>query len=220
MQTNVTMPNFAKMVGALKGLNADMDKAISRTLSDCKQRAPAQVTKAVTAVYGIKAKDVNEAGKGAKRGAKAAGKIKVKGVSIDNLQLKYEGRLLTPIHFSMTPKVPPGGGRKYKVKAAILKGQKKVLHPGAFVAGAKKEGDDENKSGSSESAAPKETKRDAPYIAWRRVGKNRQPVYPIRTVSIPQMITNEKVEADIKVKIEELLLIRLQHNTERLASKK
>ena len=132
------------------------------------------------------------------------------------MQLIYKGRLLTPIHFSMTPKVPPGGGRKYKVKAAILKGQKKVIHTGAFVAGASKpEGPEENKPASSE-----KKKREAPYIAWRRVGKNRQPVWPIRTLSIPQMINNEKVEADIQAKMEELLITRLQHNTERLASKK
>ena len=219
MQTKVTMPNFAKMVGTLQGLNKDMDKAISRTVSDCKQRAPAQVTAAVTAVYGIKAKDVTEAGKGAKRGAKTVGKIKVKGVSIDNVQLEYSGRLLTPIHFSMTPKVPPGGGRKYKVKAAILKGQKKVLHPEAFVAGATKP----RKSTTNTEPASSETKkkkREAPYIAWRRVGKNRQPVWPIRTLSIPQMITNEKVNADIKERMEDLLIKRLNHNTERLASKK
>ena len=205
MQTKVTMPNFAKMVGTLKDLNKDVDKAISRTVSDCAQRAPAQVTKAVTAVYGIKSSEVTEAGQGAKRGAKTVGKIKVKGVSIDNVQLEYKGRLLTPIHFSMTPKAPPEKGKKFKVRAAIYKGSKKTLGTGLWLAKPKKKVEDG---------------KDPPYIAWKRVGKTRYPIEVIRTVSIPQMIDNEKVNADIKTRMEDLLIKRLNHNTERLASKK
>ena len=200
MQTNVTMPNFAKMVGTLRGLNKDLDKAISRTISDCKQRGPAQVTKAVTSVYGIKASDVTDAGKDAKRGAKTVGRIKVEGVSIDNVHLIYKGRLLTPVHFSMTPKTRPDNGKKYKVKAAILKGQKKVLGSGVFLA-------------SSGSAGTTQ-------IPFKREGKKRLPIEAIRTVSIPQMITNKNVEPVIKARMEELLLTRLKHNTERLAAKK
>ena len=200
MQTKVTMPNFAKMVGDLQGLNKDVDKAISRTISDCKQRGPAQVTKAVTAVYGIKSKEVTEAGKDAKRGAKTVGSIKVKGVSVDNVQLVYKGRLLTPVHFSMTPKTRPDNGKKYKVRAAIFKGAKKTLGSGVFLA--------------SSGAA------GTTHIPFKREGKKRLPIEAIRTVSIPQMITNEKVAADITARMEELLQTRLQHNTERLAAKK
>ena len=200
MQTNVTMPNFAKMVGAMKDLNKDVDKAISRTIADCKQRGPAQVTKAVTAVYGIKSKDVTEAGKGAKSGAKTVGSIKVKGVSVENVQIAYKGRLLTPVHFSMTPKTRPDNGKKYKVKAGIIKGAKKVLGSGVFLA----------PSGAAGTT----------HIPFKREGKKRLPIQAIRTVSIPQMITNEKVAEDITARMEELLMTRLQHNTERLAAKK
>lgn len=200
MQTSLSMPNLGKMVGSLKALNKDVDKAISRTISDCKQRAPAQVTKAVTAVYGIKASEVTEAGKGAKRGAKTVGSIKVKGVSVDNVQLVYKDRLLTPVHFSMTPKTRPDNGKKYKIKAGILKGTKKVLGTGLFLAPS-------GKAGTTE-------------IPWKRATEKRLPLHVIKTVSIPQMITNEKVSADIKARMDELLTTRLQHNVERLASKK
>lgn len=200
MQTNISMPNLGKVVGSLKALNKDVDKAITRTISDCKQRAPAQVTKAVTAVYGIKSSEVTEAGKGAKRGAKTVGSIKVKGVSVDNVQLVYKGRLLTPVHFSMTPKKRPDNGKKYKVKAGIFKGAKKVLGSGVFLA----------PSGAAGTT----------QIPFKRAGKKRLPIEAIRTVSIPQMITNEKVSADITARMEELLQTRLKHNTERLASKK
>lgn len=200
MQPDVKVPNFAKLVGNLKALNKDVDKAISRTISDCKTRAPAQVTKAVTAVYGIKSGEVTAAGKTAKGSAKTVGSIKVKGVAVDSVQLTYTGRLLTPTHFSMTPKKRPEAGKKYKVKAAVFKGQKKVLGSGVFLA----------PSGSAGTIE----------IPFKRTTKKRYPIEAVKTVSIPQMITNETVAADIQTRIDELLAKRLEHNTERIASKK
>lgn len=199
MQTEVKMPNFSKMVGSLKGLNKDVEKAITRTMSDCKTRAPAQVTKAVTAVYGIKSSEVSEAGKAAKGGAKTVGSKKISGVTIDRTQITYSGRLLTPIHFSMTPKQRPEGGKKYKVKAAVYKGKKKVLSSQAFIAS----------SGSAGTV----------QIPFKRTTEKRYPIEAIRTVSIPQMITNEGVAEDIQARMDELLAKRLEHQTKRLAEK-
>lgn len=195
---DVKVPNFSKIVGDLKGLNKDIDKAVSRTIADCKTRAPAQVTKAVTAVYGIKSSEVTAAGKAAKGGAKTVGTIKVKGVTVDSVQLYYKGRVLTPSHFSMTPKTRPQGGKKYTVKAAIFKGQKKVLGTSVFLA---------------------PTATGGTEIPFKRETVKRLPIEALRTVSIPQMIENEQVSADIQKRIDELLSARLQHNTERLASK-
>ena len=222
MQTEVKVPNFSKMVGNLKALNKDVDKAVGRTISDCKTRAPAQVTKAVTAVYGIKSSEVTEAGKESKRGAKTVGSIKVAGVNVDSVQLVYYGRHLTPVHFSMTPKTSPdrkqtiyskapgmliGEGspvaminqpEPYKIKANFFKGKKSVLRSNAFLAPVKK--------GSST------------IIPFYRTKKNE--IKSVRTVGIPQMITHENVKADIQNRLDELLVKRLQHNTERIASKK
>lgn len=199
MQTEVKIPNFSKMVGDLKGLNKDVDKAVSRTIADCKTRGPAQVTKAVTEVYGIKSGEVTAAGKAAKGGAKTVGSINVKGVTVDSVQLIYKGRVLTPSHFSMTPKKRPESGKKYTVKAAIIKGKKKALGHGVFLA-------------PSGSAGTTE-------IPFKRKTEKRTPIVALRTVGIPQMITNETVSADIQSRMDELLAKRLQHNTERIASK-
>ena len=199
MQTELKVTNLAKLVDELKDVNKDIDKALGRTIADCKTRGPAQVTKAVTAVYGIKSSDVTAAGKAAKGGAKTVGSIKVKGVTVDSVQLVYKGRLLTPTHFSMTPKKRPETGKKYKVKAAIFKGQKKVLGSSVFLAAS-------GAAGTTE-------------IPFKRETKKRLPIQAIRTVSIPQMITNEKVSEDIKARMDDLLTKRLQHNTERLAKK-
>ena len=197
MQTDVKMPKFSKLVGSLKDMNKDVDKAIARTISDCKQRGPAQVTKAVTAVYGIKAGEVTAAGKAAKAGAKTVGSIKVSGVNVDSVQLIYKGRVLTPTHFSMTPKKRAAPGKKYTVKAAIFKGQKKALGSNVFLAAS-------GAAGTTE-------------IPFKRTTEKRLPIEAVKTVSIPQMITNEKVSADIQASMDELLEKRLKHNTERLA---
>lgn len=200
MQTEIKVQNFSKLVGSLKDLNKDVDKAVGRTIADCKTRGPAQVTKAATEVYGIKSGEVTAAGKAAKGGAKTVGSIKVKGVTVDSVQLIYSGRVLTPSHFSMTPRKRPDGGKKYTVKAAVYKGKKKVLGSSVFLA-------------SSGSAGTTE-------IPFKRKTEKRTPIEAIRTVSIPQMITNETVSADIQARMDELLAKRLQHNTERIASKK
>ena len=191
--------NIGKAVDELTKKKKAIQKALDRTVADCKQRGPAQVTKAVTAVYGVKAKTVTQAGQGAKRGAKSAGKIQVQGYEIDNLQLVYSGRLLTPSHFSMSPKNRPDGGKKYKVRAAILKGQKKVLGTGVFLA----------PSGSVGTT----------QIPFKREGEKRLPIKAIRTVSIPQMISNEIVAQDIKERMENLLNARLNHNLDKIANK-
>lgn len=198
MQPEVKTPDFSKMLGELKG--KDLEKVIKRTVADCKSRGPAQVTKAVTAVYGIKSSEVTEAGKGAKRGAKTVGSISVSGVSVDNVQFTYMGRLLTPVHFSMTPKKRPEGGKKYTVKAAIYKGKKRVLGSGVFLA-------------PSGSAGTTE-------IPFKRTSEKRYPIEALRTVSIPQMITNERVSEDIRTRLNDLLNTRLKHNVERIKSKK
>ena len=223
MQTDVKVPNFAKLVGDLKGLNKDIDKAISRTISDCKTRGPAQVTKAVTAVYGIKSREVTEAGKDAKRGVKTIGRIKVKGVTVDSVQIIYSGRRLTPIHFPMTPRKSPDGRQSiytkapgmligkgspvaminppkpYKIKVNFFKEKKSVLRSDAFLAPVKR--------GSST------------FIPFYRTGKNKTEVKSVRTLGIPQMITNEKVADDIQARLDDLLVTRLQHNAERIAKK-
>lgn len=200
VQTDVTVPNFSAMVAKLKGLNKDVDKAIAQTMRDVKNRAPAQVTKAVTAVYGIKSSEVTAAGKAAKGGAKTVGSIKVSGVSVDSIQLTYKGRVLTPSHFSMTPRKRPEQGKRYTVKAAVFKGKKKVLGSSVFLAPS-------GASGTTE-------------IPFKRTTEKRLPIQAIRTVSIPQMITNEAVAPDIQKRMDELLTTRLQHYTDRLAQKK
>lgn len=198
MKLSIELPKSKALYAELKAVEKETQKAVQNAIKDTASRAPAQVTKAVTAVYGIKSGDVTAAGKDAKKGSKR--KINVSGLKVGSIQLTYSGRLLTPTHFSMTPKERPAGGKKYKIKAAIYKGPKKVLGSGMFLAPAKGEG--------------------TTVIPWKKTPEKRWPVEPVKTVSIPQMIDNEKVHADIKEKVDAILVERINHHTERALKKR
>lgn len=188
--------NYDKLMKKLNKINKDAEKAVSRTASDMKSRAPAQITKAVTSVYAVKARDVTAAGNAAKKTAKPNGQIQVAANSyIDNYQFLYSGRLLTPTHFSMTPSTRPAGGKKYNVKVAIKKGAKKSLGTGVFLA----------PSGAGTTQIP-----------FKRSTQKRLPIEAIRTISIPQMITNETVAERIQESLQTLLAERMKHNADRI----
>jgi hypothetical protein len=191
--------DYKKLVKKLENINKDSEKAIKRTVSDLKSRAPAQVTKAATATYGIKSGDVTKAGKIAKGTAKVIKSSQV----VDTIQLTYEGRPLTPTHFKMKPTTRPMGikdengntikrARKQTITAEIFKGQRKGLGPNVFLGS--------NGSGGD--------------IPFQRKGAGRLPIEGVKTLSIPQMITNEKVSKEIQENLDELLLNRLNHNVE------
>lgn len=174
----------------LENTQGNMAKAVRATVSDFKKRAPGWVSKGIREVYGVDTQSIKEA----KGPIENAGTIRLGGVSVKNCAIKYEGRVLTPVHFKMTPKVRPK--RRYKVKAAIFKGQKKVLHQAAFL-------------GSN-------GKNDIPFI---RLGKKRLPIKSIKTLSVPQMITSDKAGETISRLINENMEERLQHNIKRFQDK-
>lgn len=149
------------------------DVVFDRTLKDMSSRAHGQVASAVTSVYGIKKGDIKYK-KGFSKAA--AGNIFTQGDNLATFELIYTGRVLTPLHFGMTPTVRPEK-KKYKVKAKILKSGKKkgFIKPaeleegkGVFLAPA-------GGSGSKE-------------IPWFRHSKDKFNITPIKTLSLPQMI--------------------------------
>lgn len=109
-----------------KALN-DPSGVFTKTLGDMQRRAPGKVADAVRNIYNIKKSDVIPSKK--KTDLKKAGSLRIKGQSISELTLHYEGRVLTPLHFGMTPKNQPEHGKKYKVKLKVKKQQKAVKSP-------------------------------------------------------------------------------------------
>ena len=194
-QLQVKLENAADIVGRLKDLKADSEKVIQSTMKDIASRAPSWVAQEVTKVYGIKKAEIKgSATKG------SAGTVRLSGTVVDSYTLTYKGRVLTPTHFGMTPKARPAGGRKYTVKASIHKGEKKALGSKVFLAQSGGEG--------------------TTQIPFQRVGSARLPIKAVKTVSVPQMIDNEEVNAAIYERIGEEGIKRLNHHVDRYFSKK
>lgn len=174
----------------------NMGKAINATVSDFGRRGHGWVSQEVRKVYGVDATRIKDDYKGPKK----KGTVKVGGVKIDNVQLKYKGRLLTITHFKMTPKTRPS--KPYQVKAAVIKGVKKVVGKSVFLAPTKKKNEDG-------------TIEDGKIIAWRRTGAERLMIMPIKAISSEQMITSERTQPGIQKRISGELKKRWDHNVDR-----
>ncbi len=105
------------------------------------------------------------------------------------VQFPYQGTPLTPLAFQMRPTSRAQSQGKL-VSAAIRKGDRKVLGSNVFL-GNNGQGTD---------------------IPFQRAGEKRLPINSIKTVSIPQMITNEEVAPNIQERLNTLIAERLEHN--------
>lgn len=194
----IAMPNEMKVlidgcdnvIKEIQSMKTKSEKVVNRTVADFKSRGPGWVAQEVTKEYNIKKKDVNETKKGVIKGRS---KIQIEGAKLDDLSLVYRGRLLTPTHFSMTPTMRPAKNRPYVVSAQIKKSNGRVVLGSKVFLG---------KSG-------KEGSRQIPF---QRVGKEKYPLESIKSVSVPQMITNETVSENIHTRINAELGKRLEHH--------
>lgn len=210
----------ADIVKRLHKLETGGEVAIQRTVSDFTSRAPAWVSKGIREHYGIDAQRIKQAQEKPRRGKTT---IKVAGITVDGATLIYKDRLLTPVHFKMSPKQRPEGQQKthtkipgqliasgspvammnqpkrYNVKATIIKGEERATFPaGTFLAPASKT----------------DGEKPATIIPWQRTGNGRE-AWPIKTVSIPQMIDG-RAHDTIYEAIEQKLGERFQHHIERV----
>jgi len=165
----------------LKGFEKEVGEATYHALKRTVDFVATQIGRIVPKSYAIKASDVKDT-------------LKKKYPSKSNLSAGVEskGHTLSFYHFPHSPKVPQPAGRKYKVKATIKR-----------------------ESGSrTVSTDPK------PFIATltggishvvKRKGQERKPIVVLRTLSIPQMITNKKVGDEIQKAAMEKFDERLEH---------
>jgi len=105
--------------------------------------------------------------------------------------IQSRGHTLSFYHFPHTPKIPQPG-RKYKVRAKIKReGGNKVVNtdPKPFIA---------------------RLKGGIDHVV-KREGEKRKPIVVLRTLSIPQMITNENVGEEIQKAATEKFNERLEH---------
>lgn len=204
--------NLDNLRSELKKINTNSEKAISATAKDLKSRAPAWIAQEVVNVYNIKKSEITPS----KDGKKKAGTIRITGETIEDLALVYKGRLLTPVHFGMTPKTPPAG-KKYTIKATILKGQKKNI--GKYLTTRTRGGPYSERSHYILMSTGASKEGGTPYIPFQRMSKDRNDLKKFTTVSVPQMISNAQVSEAIIKRLNEEAAKRLQHNAERYINK-
>jgi len=217
----IAISNLGDLKKQIEATQKQSEEVIKKTVSDFKSRAQAWVSSAIVGVYNIKKADIKKCFKGAKKGP---GNIKIKSVYLDNMQLVYKGRLLTPIHFGMKPGKPPARRMKdtrlipgqairsdnpvgpvasvkpiapYQISVEVYKGKRKTIKKQDVFLG--------NNGGGK-------------FIPFQRTGPNREDVVAIRSTSIPQMITNKKVGSDIQANIEKGLTKRLEHHVKQKMS--
>lgn len=118
--------NFQKLMDTVAQIDEQGRKAVKATVRDVKARAPSWIAQEVTSVYNIKKGEITPSGKNSSKPKKMAGSVSVSGETIEELTITYYGRLLTPVHFGMTPKTAPPG-KSYTLRMQVVKGQKKVI---------------------------------------------------------------------------------------------
>lgn len=197
------VPHIVKgdLVAQLEKKEQGARRALQSTMNDLKKRAPAKVSAAVVKRYAIKKGDIPKPGAGNGGGASSAS---ASGEDVGSFALTYTGRLMTPLHFRMSPSARPAGGRKYTIKATILKGSRTTIGHGG-------------RPGSEGGAYARPN--DSPYILaagnggvtlpFQRKGDRLAKVF--RTVSVPQMVGHDEVAAEAIDGIRGIAESRLNH---------
>ena len=206
--------NFDQVYKELGQMQKAPEKVIKRTIADFKRRAPSWIAQEVVKKYNIKKSEITPAKGGSARGQ--AGSISTQGETLDSAALVYKGRVLTPIHFGMTPKAPK---QSYALKAQVIKGDKKTW--GKVKKQTKKQRANigrnfthQSTRSSGRSPIMLMSTGGTNYIPFQRQSQNRKDLKAIKTLSMPQMVTNEKVEKNIADAINEKLGSRFDHYVE------
>lgn len=200
---------------SVRQLRGRSERVVERTIKDAKQRVPGWVATEVAKQYGVDKKEII---------GNKIGSMRISGSTMQDLRFTYKGRRLTPTHFKMSPTEPTGG--RYTLKATIIKGQrstfgrvKKLTKKQRKALGRNFKGMNPRTSDHSPIMLMHTGNAHAggtDYIPFQRKSTSRTDVHPIKTISLPQMITNEKVAPNIYKAIDEKLGKRLEHHLQQM----
>jgi hypothetical protein len=185
-------------------------QVMKNVTADAKKRVPGWVAAEVTKVYGVKKGDIT---------GQKIGRVKPEGNSFKEARIVYTGRVLTPTHFNMSPKVPnPGGG--YTLKATIVKGQRTTLGKVKKLTKKQRAALGKNFTGtgtrnSDHSPIMLMRANGGQYLPFQRKSVNRKDIDAIKTISLPQMVSSQRTEEGIQRGINEGLGKRLEHHMNR-----
>ena len=215
---SLQIENFEKLLGDINSIENAGKVAVRTTLKDVKARAPGWIAAEVTKVYNIKKSEITPSkGKGSDgKPKKMAGSITASGDTIEEFAITYKGRLLTPVHFGMTPKVPPHG-KSYTLKMQVLKGKKEVI--GRYKNKRQPHGPYSKRSHNILMSTGNTRSEGTNYIPFQRMSERRLDLKKFTTVSVPQMITSERTHDAIMDKLYTETSKRLEHNLKRAIGK-
>lgn len=207
---SVQLANLRQLAADVQAIEAGGRKAITSTVKDVKARAPGWIAQEVTAVYNIKKGEITPSSGGKPK--KMAGSVRVTGETIEELTLTYKGRLLTPVHFGMTPKAPPKG-KSYTLKVQVLKGSKKVL--GRYKNTRTPGGPFSQRSHNILMGTGNTKEGGTNWIPFQRMSKTRTDIKKVTTISVPQMITSDRTNEAIMLRLNTETAKRLDHHMKR-----
>ena len=204
------LSNLSQLVADVRAIEEGGRRAISSTVKDVKARAPGWIAQEVTGVYNIKKSEIVPSSSGKPK--KMAGSIRITGETIEELAITYEGRLLTPVHFGMTPKSPPSG-KSYTLKVQVLKGQKKVI--GRYKNTRTPGGPFSQRSHNILMGTGNTQAGGTNWIPFQRMSKTRTDIKKVTTISVPQMITSDRTNEAIMLRLNTETAKRLEHHMKR-----
>lgn len=207
---SVQLANLRQLAADVQAIEAGGRKAITSTVKDVKARAPGWIAQEVTAVYNIKKGEITPSSGGKPK--KMAGSIRITGETIEELTLTYKGRLLTPVHFGMTPKAPPKG-KSYTLKVQVLKGSKKVL--GRYKNTRTPGGPFSQRSHNILMGTGNTQEGGTNWIPFQRMSKTRTDIKKVTTISVPQMITSDRTNEAIMLRLNTETAKRLDRHLKR-----
>lgn len=206
------LSNLQQLVADLEAIENGGKKAISNTIKDVKARAPGWIAQEVTSVYNIKKGEITSSGKNSSKSKKMAGSVSVSGETIEELTITYSGRLLTPVHFGMTPKTAPPG-KSYTLRMQVVKGQKKVI--GRYLNTRTPGGPYSERSHNILMGTGNTKPGGVSAIPFQRMSRTRTDIKKFTTISVPSMITSDRTNEAIMLRLNTETSKRLEHHMKR-----
>lgn len=200
-----------RLAELLQGYPKDAVKVLNAVLGRAVDTVRVETARQIPRVFGAPQKEI--------RSALNSGKRKVKAIMGESgegsISIAVIGRPLTLTRFQhkpVTPKTPGKGKKKRTASAAVKIVNDKGLRPLKPLPGA----DGKNKP---VFLMPAKAGAEDRYLFAARTGAKsgaKEKVKVLRTLSVPQMVTDEKVGTAITEKVNETVEKRLTHELDRL----
>lgn len=213
---------FDDIVAELRQIEKDAQTVCERTVSDVVNRGPGWIAQGVAERYGIKQSDIIGQKVGQVHAKSTA--IGIGGYHKFSAQLVYTGRRLTPAHFGMKPIRPPSVRSAYTLKATIYKGNRETIGKVKKLTRKQQANIGRNFTHQGTQNSPQSPwmlqptgnqKAGVDYLPFQRRGQTNPFEYVMRTVSLPQMVTqgeNGPMHPEVAERFTEGLEKRLEHH--------